>query len=249
MDSSIIIYINKDAKNLNSLLLNEKWKFEEVYDRIYSISVKDKKIPWLLKTYKDTKYAKRESKNLEILKNIKGVPKVLTVGLSNYLNYIILSQAEGEDLFEHVKKNGSFSQEETKNITKQLLTIIKNIHDKKIIHNDIKPENIIYDKQTQTVCLIDFEEKYTQDYQSPERLNGKKITSKTDLWSLGVTIYFLLDGKVPFKNDMEILKKKIVFRKHWDTDLIDFLGCLLERDIILRYNSEEALNHVWIENN
>lgn len=246
MDSSIVIFINKDAINLDELFLNENWCLSEIFDRVYSISVKNRKLKWLVKIYDSKKHAKRESENLNKLKRIEGVPRVLAVGLSTSLNYVILSEAPGMDLFEYVKKNGRMIEEEVKNISKQLMKILKDIHNLNIIHKDIKPENIIYEPVSKKITLIDFEEKYTDDYRSPEQVNGKSLTNKTDIWSVGVTFYYLMVANVPFHTEKEILRKKIVFPKKWTEDFKDFMSCLIERDPILRYEAEDALNHLWL---
>lgn len=243
---TVILYLNENPENLECLFLNEKWDIKELYDRIYSIYVKGKKIPWLIKTYPCLKHAKYESKKLDLLKEIYGIPKILTTGLNPKLSFIVMSEQSGIDLYEHVEKNGIFPESKVKFICFKLLKILKKIHDKNIIHGDIKPENIIYDDTFKTVSLIDFEEKYTQDYTSPENIKKyKKITCKTDLWSLGITIYFLLTGRNPFKGIKNILNKKITIKGDWSDELKDFIGCLLERDVDLRYNTEDALNHIW----
>jgi serine/threonine protein kinase len=246
MDNSVVIFINKDAIKLDELFLNENWCLSEIFDRVYSISVRDNKLKWLVKIYDKKKYAKRESENLNKLKRIDGVPKVLAVGLSDTLNYVILSEAPGMDLYEYINKHGVMTEKEVKSVARQLLTIVREIHDRNIVHKDIKPENIIYDNETDKITLIDFEEKYTDDYRSPEQVYGKTVCEKTDIWSIGITFYYLVTGHVPFSNEREILRKKIAFPAKWSEDFKDFLCCLIERDVNLRYNAEEALDHVWL---
>lgn len=244
MCDSVVIFINKDAVELGDLFLNEYWSLSEIFSRVYSISVKDQKLPWLVKIYDKKKYAKRESDNLNRLKYISGVPKILAAGFSDKLNYIILSEAQGMDLFEYVNKHGVFSENEVKKIARQILVILKKIHKHDIIHKDIKPENIMFDGNK--VTIIDFEEKYTDDYRSPEQVNWTTISNKTDIWSVGVTLYYLMVGNVPFQTEKEILKKKLQFPNNWSIDFKDFMNCLLERNIDLRYDAKEALNHIWM---
>lgn len=249
MSDSVVIFINKDAVKLEDLFLNENWCLSEIFERVYSISVGNKKLKWLVKIYDKKKYAKRESENLNRLKKVPGIPRILAVGFSEQLNYVILSQASGMDLFEYIENHhGVLSEEEVKIITKQLLTTLKAMHSHNIIHKDIKPENIIYDKSSKMVTLIDFEEKYTDDYRSPEQVHGKNLSEKTDIWSLGVTLYFLMVGDVPFQTEKEILRKQPTFSSKWSEDFKDFMGCLLERDINLRYSAKEALEHIWMTN-
>lgn len=249
MSKAPVIFINQDAIKLEDLFLNEDWQLEEVYKkRIFSIKAGEKKLNWLVKLYDKKKYAKKESRNLNKLKHIPDIPSILSVGLSKNFNYVILSQAKGMDLFDYVEKHGHFSEIQVKNIAKQLFTIIKNIHRKKVVHRDIKPENIVYDSKTEKITLIDFEERYTEGYCSPEQVNEEKITSKTDIWSAGVTLYFLAKGEQLFENDTEVLDKEIKFNKKFPSDFEDFLYCLIERDSELRYTAKEALNHMWLSN-
>lgn len=246
MDNSVIIFINKDAVKVDELFLNENWALTEIFERIYSISVKNEKLKWLVKIYDKKKYAEKESKNLHCLKKVDGVPKVLAVGFSDELNYVIISEAPGIDLFEYIQQYGIMEEKEVKKIAKKLLKIVNSIHSYDMIHKDIKPENIIYDGKN--ITLIDFEEKYTDEYRSPELVNGEKLTEKTDIWSVGISLYFLMTGKVPFNSEREILRKKLVFPNKWSEDFKDFMSCLIERELLMRYTAEEALNHIWITN-
>jgi len=248
MSNSVVIFINKDAVKLEELFLNENWCLSEIYDRIYSISVGNQKLKWLVKIYDKKRYAKLESENLNKLKKISGIPQILAVGFSTHLNYIILSEATGMDLFEYIKLNGVFNEKDIKILVKQLLIILKKTHNCNIIHKDIKPENIIYDSITKKITLIDFEEKYTDYYRSPEQIHSKNLSGKTDIWSLGVTLYFLIIGDVPFHSEKEILYKKLVFPKKWSEHFKDFMECLIERNVELRYDTRDALNHIWLTN-
>lgn len=246
MATDTIIFINKDAIKVEDIFLDEEWFLEKLFDNIYSISIAQKKLNWLVKVYDKMKYAKRESENLNKLRKISNVPKTLAVGLSKKFSYVILSQAPGLDLFEYTDKHGFFSEEDVAPIAKQILTTIDLIHSHKIIHLDIKPENIIYDKQTGETVIIDFEGKSTEDYRSPEQVLKKNITSKTDIWSIGATIYYLTHGKSPYKTKNAILEKEPIYSKKCTENFTDFLNCLLEKNIQLRYSAQDALNHPWI---
>jgi len=246
METDTIIFINKDAMKVEDIFLDEEWFLEKLFDNIYSISIAQKKLNWLVKVYDKIKYAKRESENLNKLRKIRNVPKTLAVGLSKKFSYVILSQAPGLDLFEYTDKYGFFSEEDAIPIAKQILSTIDLIHSHKIIHLDIKPENIIYDKETGETVIIDFEGKSTEDYRSPEQILRKKITSKTDIWSIGATIYYITHGKTPYKNKNSILEKEPIYSKKISEDFKDFLTCLLEKNVNLRYNAKDSLNHPWI---
>jgi serine/threonine protein kinase len=246
MNRSVVIFLNDNAIDVKDLFLNKNWNISKLFDRIYSICVEGEKLQWLVKTYENKKYAKIESDNLNSLKKINGIPKVLATNISRSLSYIILSEAPGMDLFEYIDKYGVLSEKKIRVIAKQLLSIISSMHKKRIIHKDIKPENIIYDSETEAITLIDFEEKYTEDYRSPEQISKKDLTDKCDMWSTGITLYYLYTGDVPFRNEKAILYKTLVFPKGTSESFKDFLGCLIERNVSLRYSADEALNHFWI---
>lgn len=243
------IFIKDEPENINDLFVDENWKLSKLYSHIYIINVKDVNIPWLVKTYSKPKYAKKERKNLFKLRDVSNIPRVLCSGVSETFSYNMISKIPGIDLYEHVQKYGFMKEKEVCIIAKQLLTIIQDVHSKNIIHRDIKPENIIYDKKTKTVSLIDFEEKYTEDFQSPEQVIDRQITKKTDIWSIGITIFFLAKGKLPFRGERQILKKNIRYPKAWSDSFKDFLSILIEKNTKIRYSAKEALQHSWIVNN
>jgi len=245
MTDNTIIFVNKDAVKVDELFFNEDWNIKKMFDRIYSINANGKSLNWLIKTYEKEKYAKKESDTLKKLKNVSGVPRILAANLSENFNYIILSKIPGLDLFEHLEKYGKMTEKTVKPIILKILTIVEKMHDKKIIHKDIKPENIVYDKDTDNIYLIDFEGKHTDDYSSPEQVQQKQLGTKTDIWSVGITLYYLLTKNVPFTSKASILRGKLKFGKKWSDDLQDFFGCLLEREPTLRYTASEAIDHVW----
>ena len=160
----------------------------------------------------------------------------------------------------------------------QILKGLKYCHMCKIAHLDIKPKNIVIDDSL-TAKIIDFsisldyskiksEEiklpmRGTNFYMAPEVLSTKMIKvkdlNKVDLFSLGVTLYFLAFGKYPFELSLDdvkdyntIYKKimkgiKIENSNYYSKYFIDFLTKLLEIDINKRININEALNHYWIK--
>lgn len=239
--------INKAASKLDHIFLNDDWTLTELYDRIYSISLGEKEQNWLVKTYPNRKYAIRESNNLIKLRGVKNVPRLLAVNLNAGLNFIILSKEPGIDLIEYIDSKGKLSEQTGREIAKQLLRIIADIHKKGVIHGDIKPENVLYHRRSGRITLIDFEGKQTDDYRSPEQIRREPLTTKTDIWSAGILFYTILRGSIPFSSSREILNKKLTFPKKWSDELKDFLGCLIERDVLIRYDAVAALNHSWLQ--
>ena len=136
--------------------------------------------------------------------------------------YLIMEYCEKGDLSTKIRKmrknNESFSEESIWKMFLQLVLALHEIHRRKegvILHRDIKPANIFIDNQ-ENVKLGDFgfskalnEENFTctkagkLGYMSPEQLNEHKYNEKSDIWSLGVTLYELLYQKYPWTADSE----------------------------------------------
>ena len=138
-------------------------------------------------------------------------------------------------------------------------------HDHKVIHRDVKPSNIIFDEQTGNVHLTDFGIARMQDahltqtgqvvgtpsYMSPEQITGKRVDHRSDLFSLGATMYQLFTGKLPFQADtMATLLYKITMeapipfdaiRPDLPAELTRIISKLLKKEPDERYQTAEEL--------
>lgn len=245
--SSCLIFINDKAKNIDEILLNKDWTFNSLFNNIYSITINSKEIGYIAKTYNNKEDAVRESINLNKLKRFegKGVPQILGSGISDDFSFIIISKAPGKCLHDFIFTH-EFDEKTFKPIIKSLLEILENIHLSGVIHRDIKPENIMYDESSGQVTIIDFEERSTDGFISPEQLLDEDLTDKTDMWSLGITIYNMITKELPFRSEKEIKNKKITFPTHWSSDFQDFMSCLLDKEALLRYDATDALAHPYL---
>ena len=130
--------------------------------------------------------------------------------------FIVMACYEGENLRKKIK--GKLSKiEEVIDIAIQIIHGLKKAHEKEIVHRDIKPANIFITDDG-FVKILDFglaklsgRTRLTQTgktmgtvaYMSPEQTCGEKVDQRTDIWSLGVIIYEMITGQVPFKGDYE----------------------------------------------
>lgn len=126
--------------------------------------------------------------------------------------YFVMEYIEGEDLFDTITKMISFSEDKTKFLVSQILCVLERLHSNKIIYRDLKPENLMmctngYLKLVDmgTAKKLKIERRYrtttiigTPHYMAPEIITGKGYSFHVDLWSLGVIMYELLCGKLPF---------------------------------------------------
>lgn len=214
---------------------------------------------------------------INILKNLDhiNIIKIFEYFITKDELFIISELCTGGDLFSKIAKDKILSERSACHIMKQVFSAIQFCHNNNIIHRDLKPENILIvpeknqNQELFSVKIIDFgtsdifkknimlkEKIGTSYYIAPEVLNGS-YNEKCDLWSCGVILYILLIGKAPFNgNDDEDIYFKIKNNSikfddknwlgisHYVKDLILKLLC---KDVILRYNAEQALNCEWFK--
>ena len=253
----LILFINDKPSNINDILVNKDCLIKPFKEtNLYEIYINNQPVNWLIKTYKDEKYAKREANILTQLEDVKGVPRLFALGTSTLFSYIILSKFEGKEMFEY---RCTFKEAVLKDVARQLLKILSVIHSKNLSHQDIKPENLIYNSQTKQLHLIDFEQKITDGFVPPEFFETdylkKKFISKEqkyfyeqmwDVWSFGITLFDIKYGRIPFKNKNEICTKNISFSEKESPLFVDFIQRSLEKDKNNRATAEFLLNHEWL---
>ena len=212
---------------------------------------------------------------IEVLKKIDhpNIVKIFEFFIEVDGYYLITEYCGGGELFDAIKKNGSFSEPVAANIMYQIFNAINYCHSTNhIIHRDLKPENILIDsKDEQTgfysIKIIDFgtakiyEKNKNENkiigssyYIAPEVLM-KNYNEKCDIWSCGVILYILLSGRAPFTGhkDREVLQKikqgrYDLKRKPFDNTSVeakDLIKRSLEMNKNKRINAKDALNHPW----
>ncbi|CAD8120793.1 unnamed protein product [Paramecium sonneborni] len=195
----------------------------------------------------------------------------------NQIN-IITELIEDGDLFDYVQNKSYLEESEAAIIFNQLLDALSYIHSIGIVHRDIKPENIlmILDKNAiKQIKLIDFGlanhlskiqknnefQNYhcgTCNYQAPEMLQFQEITFAVDVFALGVILYYMLSGYLPFDSDIpqEIIQNTIdgVYSMddyHWQCvseEAKDLIHGLLQNQPSQRLTLKQAKEHQWIKN-
>ena len=143
------------------------------------------------------------------------IVNIYDVGMEDGINYIVMELAEGITLKEYIRKKGYLSPKETVEISTQIASAISHAHKDHIIHRDIKPQNILV-SDTGIIKVTDFGiAKATSSntvtstatamgsvhYISPEQAKGRFCDEKSDIYSLGITMYEMVTGHVPFDHE------------------------------------------------
>lgn len=183
--------------------------------------------------------------------------------------YLVLEYAVGGELFDRILYNGHYSEKDSSRLTLQILSAVNYLHSLNIVHRDLKPENLLcYGTEDDSkimisdfgLAAIDKDSNLTglngsPNYLAPEIVNNERYGRAVDLWSIGVIVFTLLSGSLPFnastKDKLFEKIKKVDFQfcsPQWDTiseHAKDFVQRLLQIDPKQRMTSKQAVLHRW----
>jgi serine/threonine-protein kinase len=182
-------------------------------------------------------------------------PNIVTMydaGEEHDLAYIAMEFLKGKDLVPFTKPNNLLPLAKAMSIVARVADALDYAHKNNVVHRDVKPANFMYEPDTDQMKVTDFGIARITDssrtktgmvlgtpsYMSPEQLSGKKIDGRSDLFSLGVTLFQLACGRLPFEGEsMAQLMFKIANEPHPDIrtikpDLPDCLGGILDKALV-----------------
>ncbi|MFW5879356.1 MAG: protein kinase domain-containing protein, partial [bacterium] len=211
----------------------------------------------------DTEFVSRFIREAQISASLNhpNIVTVYDVGSIGSVHYMAMELLEGADLHQMVKQKGALNHNDVVKWMIPVADALDYIHQKKLLHRDIKSSNILITREGRPV-LMDFGiahaaegTKITQtgtvvgtpEYMSPEQAKGDPMDNRSDLYSLGVVMYECLTGKVPFKGDNPLTTINLLIQQipespnkinkeiaQWFTKLI---LCLLEKEPKKRISS------------
>ena len=218
---------------------------------------------------------KREAEAVASLSH-PNIVNVYDVGEDGKVHYIVMEYIDGQNLKEIIKNEGTLDEYTALDITKQIAMALSAAHKKGIIHRDIKPHNILISNEGRVVKVADFgiakavsNSTMTNigsiigsvHYFSPEQAKGKVVSNNADLYSLGIVLYEMIIGKVPFRGDSPIsialqhINDEIEFTSEEQINIPQSVRTIIkkltEKSSVDRYQSaEEVIEDIeYIEKN
>ena len=227
-----------------------------------------------IKTIEDKELVRIE---IEILKlcHHPNIVRLLDHLENNDYIYIVTEYIGGGTLGQYLKKKKfNFSERQATNIMSQIANGVKYLHQYGIAHRDLKPDNIMITQQNDygVIKIMDFglskilspNERMvdgygTLSYVAPEVLLRTPYNKEVDIWSMGVILFYMLSGKLPFRGHKEQeVAEKIVYdplefdEDDWETrsqKVQDLISCCLEKKKEDRITIDKFINHPWFKKN
>lgn len=188
--------------------------YDNIDDRIVAIKILKEEF---LANEEFRRRFKNESKAIAVLSH-PNIVKVYDVSFGDRLQYIVMEYIEGITLKEYIEQQKVINWKEAVHFTIQILRALQHAHDKGIVHRDVKPQNIML-LQNGNIKVTDFgiarfsrgeTRTMTESaigsvhYISPEQARGEITDDKADIYSVGVVLYEMITGRLPFESDSAV---------------------------------------------
>ncbi|KAI7779898.1 hypothetical protein LA080_000221 [Diaporthe eres] len=194
------------------------------------------------------------------------IARLYEVVVTENLVWMVMEYCSGEELYDYLLRHGKLPVDKVQKSFTQLVGAVAYVHQQNCVHRDLKLENILLDK-AENVKLLDFgfareyegKTNYLQTfcgticYSAPEMLKGEKYAGeKVDVWSLGIILYALLCGELPFDDDdddttrRKILGEEPNYPDHIPLDALSLLKQLLSKRPFPRPSLTDILNHPFL---
>lgn len=217
----------------------------------------------------DAEQLRKLHREIDIMKSVgshTNVVRLYQVMYSDRHVMLVTEYCEGGELFEQLVTKGRLSERSSRYYFHQIIDAVKYLHSKGIVHRDLKAENLLLTSDFKCVKLADFgfSNYYSNQsflatwcgsppYAAPELFEGKQYNGpKADIWSLGVVLYVLVCGSLPFDgNTLQLLKMRVLSGKFripyfMSRDCEHLIRHMLVIDPDKRFSLQQIKQHRWM---
>ncbi|KAJ8266666.1 hypothetical protein GJAV_G00133230 [Gymnothorax javanicus] len=216
-----------------------------------------------------TKNLRREGQIQQMIRH-PNITQLLDVLETENSYYLVMELCPGGNLMNRIYEKKRLEEREAQKYVRQLVMAVEHLHRAGVVHRDLKIENLLLD-ENDNIKLIDFglsncagilgySDPFSTQcgspaYAAPELLSRKKYGPKVDVWSIGVNMYAMLTGTLPFTVEpfsLRALHQKMVDKEmnplpsHLSTDAVCLVKKLLEPDPIKRPNIHQVMSDPWL---
>ncbi|CAF0977797.1 unnamed protein product [Didymodactylos carnosus] len=198
---------------------------------------------------------------LKRVAKVKNVIKLYEYFTHNDQLIIVLERPESCcDLYDFISERGGIDERLARDFFKQSVQILQDVHRCGVLHRDVKDENFLVDMKTGELLLIDFgsgallhdgiytEFEGTQVYSPPEWITCRRYFGlPATVWSLGILLYDMVVGDIPFTDDLQIIKCQLKFPEHLSQECINLITCCLSIRSSERPTTEQCIQSDWLK--
>eukprot|EP00091_Calanus_sinicus_P000950 TRINITY_DN10913_c0_g2_i3.p1 TRINITY_DN10913_c0_g2~~TRINITY_DN10913_c0_g2_i3.p1 ORF type:complete len:302 (-),score=88.18 TRINITY_DN10913_c0_g2_i3:160-1065(-) len=202
----------------------------------------------------------RELALMQAVQSVEGVVKLLDY-LERSDSFIIVMERPDncKDMFDYITEKGTVEESVARGFFKQIVETVLACHSKGVIHRDIKDENILVNTKTGKLKLIDFgsgafvkEEAFTEFegtrvYSPPEWIRcSRYLGNEATVWSLGILLYDMVCGDIPFETDDEICNAELIFKSNTSVPCQNLIRSCLRIRPRDRIEIGQVMSHPWV---
>eukprot|EP00092_Neocalanus_flemingeri_P033411 GFUD01036327.1.p1 GENE.GFUD01036327.1~~GFUD01036327.1.p1 ORF type:complete len:328 (-),score=93.04 GFUD01036327.1:87-1070(-) len=201
-----------------------------------------------------------ELKLMHAVQSVEGAVKLLDY-FERPDSFIIVMEKpnNSRDMFDYITEKGTIEESVARGFFKQIVETVLACHSKGVIHRDIKDENILVNPKTGKLKLIDFgsgafikegiftEFEGTRVYSPPEWIRcSRYLGNQATVWSLGILLYDMVCGDIPFETDEEICNAEVIFRNNVSESCQNLIRSCLRIRPRDRMDIHQILSHSWM---
>jgi len=220
------------------------------------------------KTLLDEANLKKVYREVQIMKMLKHshIIRLYQVMETKNMLYLVTEYASNGEMFDYLAGHGRFSEKEARKKFAQILSAVEYCHRRRVVHRDLKAENLLLDGNMNVkIADFGFSNHFTPGvlmntwcgsppYAAPEVFEGRVYDGpQLDVWSLGVILYVLICGALPFDgNNLQALRDRVLdgrFRVPFfmSSECEDLIRHMLVKDQSQRFSIEQIKNHKWMK--